>query len=57
MKPVSIKQQHEKDLAKFLEKYLRSTETATREVFLSEKVFLEFREIHRKILAPESLFQ
>ena len=32
MKPVSIKQQHEKDLAKFLEKYLRSTEAAARGV-------------------------
>ena len=32
MKPVSIKQQHEKDLAKFLAKYLRSTEAAARGV-------------------------
>ena len=32
MKPVSIKQQHEKDLAKFLAKYLRSTEAAARDV-------------------------
>ena len=34
------KQQHEKDLAKFLRKYLRSTEPATRG-FLQEKMFLE----------------
>ena len=40
MKPVSIKQQHEKDLAKFLEKYLRSTEAAARGV-LQKKMFLE----------------
>ena len=32
MKPVSIKQQYEKDLAKFLAKYLRSTEAAARGV-------------------------